>query len=517
MTDFLRATGVGVRRGESALAVPIIVVTACIVGWAATGPYIPFINSSAVVVIGTAGALAALFVLGSRIPMLPFAALLVMFPLGDFIRKAGTGDPRLIFVRDVLLVVGLLVLTARAAPWRDVRAACRPWLVPLAAFGVWFVVAAVNSAAFASVQVPLVGARLYFEYLPLIGLGWYAAQDPARLRRTATCLAVVLCATTIVGIAHAIGGPDFLPGADANAKLFTHLDLQRLTNGQTAGQVFQPTGLFVEPGRFADWAFVNFAFGLALVPHARLRFWRFVVPLIGAIGLFAASNRTTIVAAIFLAVIVSLRQTRLDSVRAIRVGISLVLLFCTVATLTRTFFPAQFESRVQFVGRSLNVTSSQAEGSTRIPSYAHELFIDIGKGGLVGRGAGTQGLGRQYLGAAATQTITEGGFATVMVESGVIGFLLWITWTGAAWRFARRTAKAVSGTVGQTVSTLATALAIQLFVIMFIGINAVQDFVFNSWLFAVLGFIAAVGAGLVPLDGGEAALGEREEEVPALA
>jgi hypothetical protein len=230
-----------------------------------------------------------------------------------------------------------------------------------------------------------------------------------------------------------------------------------------------------------------------------------VVPVIGGIGLFAASNRTTIVAAILLALIVGLHQIRIDATRAIHIGLALVLALATVSMAARTFFPSEFTSRVQFVGRSLNVTSSKAEGSKRVPSYVRELASDIRKGGLVGRGAGTQGLGLQYLGKAATAQLTEGGFATVMVETGVIGFLLWILWTGAAWRFARRTAKATSGAMGQTVSTLATAVAMQLFVVMFIGINAVQDFVFSSWLFFVLGFVAAIARFGSPFTGEGAA------------
>ncbi len=288
-------------------------------------------------------------------------------------------------------------------------------------------------------------------------------------------------------------GPSFLAGANANTELFTHLELLRATVGQTAGFVFQPTGLFVEPGRFANWAFVNFAFGMALLPHRSLRLWRIVVPVVGAVGLFAVSNRTTIVGALLLALIVGLRRTRIDSARAIQVGLALILLTATVAMVTRTFFPAQFESRVEFVGRSLNITSSEAEGSQRLSDYAIDLAYGFQNGGLVGRGAGTQGLGRQYLGANTTELLAEGGFARLVVETGVIGFLLWIAWTGAAWRFARRTAKSVAGPYGQTASTLATALGIQLFVIMLVGISAVQDFVFNSWLFFVLGFVACIG------------------------
>src|SRR5205085_9600123 len=206
---------------------------ACVAGAAATGR-LPYLNSSAVVVFVGAVGIASLFFAGLRAPIVPFAALLVGFPVGDLIRKAGTGDPRLILLRDVLLVGGVVMLSARARLWRDVASACRAWLLPLAGFGAWFLVASVNSAVFANVRVPLIGARLYFEYLPLIGLAWYVAQDPVRLRRTITFVATVLCLTTIVGVAHAVAGPNFLPGTKANTELFTHLDLQRATTGQSA-------------------------------------------------------------------------------------------------------------------------------------------------------------------------------------------------------------------------------------------------------------------------------------------
>ncbi len=480
------------KHTRPVLEATFVVALAAAAGWASTGKQLPFLNASALLALAGVVGLVVLFIAGARMPSVPFAALLVMFPLGDYLRKAGSGDPRLILSRDLLLIVGVVVLTTRV-PWRDVLEANAAWLRPLAVFVAWFGVGAVNSALFQNVQVPFVGLRLYFEYLPLIGVGWYVARDATRLRRAVVFVSVVLCATTYLGLLQSVLGPGFLANANANSDLFTHLNLLRRTAGQTAGQVFQPTGLFVEPGRFADWAFVNFAFGLALVPHRGLRWWRFVVPVIGALGLFAASNRTTIVAAVILALIVALRQSRIDSSRAIQIAFALTLGIATLAVVTRTYFPEQFESRVQFVGNSLNVTSASAEGSTRVPAYAVELYSDIGKGGLVGRGAGTQGLGRQYLGSERNTQLTEGGFAVIMVETGVMGFLLWIFWTGSAWRFARRAAERFEGSVGQTMSTLATALAVQLFVIMFIGISAVQDFVFNSWLFLVLGFVAAVG------------------------
>lgn len=469
----------------------LVLVLAAAAGWASGGNYLPYLNARAFIALAGAAVFVGILVVGLRSPMVPFAALLISFPLGDIARKLGTGDPRLILARDVLLISGTVLLAVHAHPWRDVITMCRPWLRPLRVFALWFGLAAVNAAVFTNPKVPLVGLRLYFGFLPLLACGWYVAQDRDRLRRAVIFGTILVCAATIVGIVQGVLGPRFLAGSTPNTDYFTHLDLLRSTAGQTAGLVFQPTGLFVEPGRFANWAFVNLAIGLALLPHKSIRLWRFVVPLVGALGLFAASNRTTIVAGLLLAVVVGLRQTRVDSARAARITVTILLLVSSLALLMKAFYPAQFEARIQFVGNSLNVTSSRAEGATRIPSYFRELASDIGKGGLIGRGAGTQGLGLKYLGAnTRTSQLTEGGFASIMVETGVIGFLLWVYWTQRAWSVTRRYARELPGPFGQSALTLSTAIAVQLFVNFFIGINAIQDFVFNAWLFFVIGLVA---------------------------
>jgi hypothetical protein len=195
---------------------------------------------------------------------------------------------------------------------------------------------------------------------------------------------------------------------------------------------------------------------------------------------------------VLLALLTWAHQSRLDSARAVRVGVVLVIVIAALAITTRTFFPSQFESRVQFVGRALNITSSSTEGSQRLPFYARELAGAVREGGAVGRGAGSQGLGLQYVNGVVPENMTEGGFATVMTETGVIGFALWLYWTISAWLFARRRARSLPGEMGQSLSTLSTALALQLFVIMVIGVSAIQDMVFNSWLFLVLGVIAGL-------------------------
>jgi hypothetical protein len=458
-------------------------------------------------------ALSALLVLSTLVlvgsPMVAALGLLLSMPVVDIVRKLTNGDPRLLFVRDGSVLVAVVLLTLREPPWRQVVRASREWLLPLAAFIAWFGVAAVNAAAFIDYRLPLAAAKLDFECLPLIGVGWYIARSYQRLRRAAQVLCVVLCAVTGIGIAQAILGPTFLAPHQAIG-YFTHLDLLRATTGQTAQNVFQPSSLFVETGRFQNWTFVNFAVGVALLHQRRLQpVARWGVLAVGAAGVFASSGRTVFVASAVLALLVAARRFRLSFRSGLRVALVGGVAIGAVLFAAKNLYPSLYQSRVEFIGRALNFRSSNSEVSARAPAYLKNTLDAIRSGGLVGRGAGTQGLGRQYLGAeAAALTATEGGFASIAYEFGLIGMLLWVTWTVVCCRTMLRYARSTVGDVGESMGTLAFALAVQMFLTFWLGISAFQDFVMNAWFFLICGVVTGVALSRI---GGSRAVDSRAE------
>ncbi len=428
--------------------------------------------------------LGGLTVVSLKRPLVWFGALLLWFPVGDLLRKLGSGDPRLVLGRDVLLYGGAVLLAAQYRLWRPVVQAMAGWWTPFLACVGFFVATAARSG-FGSLAIPLSGLRLYFGYLPLLFVGWFIAQDPKRLARTVGFVATVLSVGTLVGVYQAMVGPDFLaPRADST--FFRHLDLLRRTAGQTGQAVFQPTGPFAEPGRFANWALVTFVVGLVLVSRRSIGRWRFVCLTIGITGLLIAAGRTVLItsALIPLAMVLGRDIPSGVGVRRVVPPIAFALLALLVASVA---VPQIVQPRVEFLSRSLNPFKRDSELSTRPGVYIGGASTSIGRGGLFGRGVGDQSLGRQYVASDEYFSLGEGGFSTVALETGVIGLGLWLWWTAGWSAQLLGLRRRVDSEYRTAVSAVAFATVFILFVKFWLGVSAIQDYVLNAFLFASWG------------------------------
>jgi cell division protein FtsW (lipid II flippase) len=171
------------------------------------------------------------------------------------------------------------------------------------------------------------------------------------------------------------------------------------------------------------------------------------------------------------------------------VSVLLVLAFLSVAA--RALFPTLIEPRVDFLTRSLNPFSQTSELSTRPNIYLSAVSDSVGYGGLFGRGVGDQSLGRQYILGGNSNAVGEGGFSTIAVETGIVGLVVWIWWTGSWSLRLLRLRRRVAPEHFMTVSAIAFGTTFVLFVKFWLGISAVQDYVLNAGLF--FGWGVAVG------------------------
>lgn len=421
------------------------------------------------------------------------------FPLGDLLRKLGDGDPRLVLVRDVLLVLGSIALIAKYAPWRDVTVAFRGWWLPLALCFLYF--GATGAQSINSWQIPLSGLRLYFGFLPLLAVGWVVGRDPVLLRRTLLVVCTVLCLGSLLGVFQAVIGPDFL-APPRSLDYFRHLDLQRITVGQIGPAVFQPSGPFVETGRFANWALITFVAGLALVGRRDLGRARFMIVTIGAAALMASSGRTVILAAIVLAIATAVWRYRAQRRTIVRSVAAFACMLVPLVAVGYLLAPQEVESRAEYLSLSLNPLSGTSEITQRPIFYPTTAFRAIGVGGLFGRGVGAQSLGTQYLqGVARPNTFGEGGFSTVAVETGFLGLVAWVAWTWTWCRKLRLLKERASRENALPVAVIGFAVTLVFFVLFWLGINAIQDFVLNGFVFFSTGLAMALATAAETVEG----------------
>lgn len=492
----------GLGRNMWARAAPsFIVAGAALLGLMVAVSSSPGPRSVFSLPIGLMGAILVLALLGAislKQPYVWFAAMVVWFPLGDLLRKLGTGDPRLAAGRDVLLLGGVIALSARHPLWKPVLREMRGWWPSFLLCAAFFCATAVKSGL-SSFAIPVSGLHLYFGFLPLLFVGWYSAQNSRRLGAVVGFCAVVLCAGVALGVYQAFVGPTFLAPAKASA-VFSHLDLVRLTNGQTGSGVFQPTGPFAEPGRFANWALVTFILGLSLLGRRSIGAWRFAVVAVGSIGILAASGRTVLITSALVPLAMLAARAPWQRIRVQRV-VQVIVSILAVALLARAMFPSLVEPRLEFLTRSLNPFSGTSEISTRPGTYLGGTTDSIGAGGIFGRGVGDQSLGRQYILGDTYSAIGEGGFSTVAVETGFVGLVLWLVWTGTWSARLLRLRKRVQREHYLSVTAVAFGTIFILFVKFWLGISAIQDYVLNSALFfawgVVIGLASAAQAGLL--------------------
>ena len=214
--------------------------------------------------------------------------------------------------------------------------------------------------------------------------------------------------------------------------------------------VFQPTGTFVDAGRFGTMAMLTYVSALALLllthrtSSARGRAFAVIGVIVAAGAIWAHGGKTGIIVAAVIAVMAALAPAFSD--RRLAVGRATVAVALVVGAVLLMFrlFPQLSTNRVAYLSEQLDPRVSTNEWQSRINSWRGATIEGVRIGGAMGAGTGAGSLGLQYLGEGSSVTgveQVEGGYASVGQQWGVIGLLLWlgwtIAWTGRLWRCSR--------------------------------------------------------------------------------
>ena len=433
---------------------------------------------------------------------LGFYFFLVWLLFEDLVRKFLGNNMAIYFAKDVL--AGLTYVALLVDVRRGRAATFRPPFRFFLYLFLWLGIAQVFNSNSPSILYGLMGAKIYFYYVPLMFVSFALIRNDEDLRRFLAVNAVLAGVICSLGIAQAVLGNSFLNPTVLAPEIIGLGALDKIT--PISNQIFSlPTAVFVSTGRFAFYLIVAAIVvmgtaGYLLLYTTRSRKLVYVVfGLVVGGTLFSGSRGAAVyVTASALVFVVAFlwgapwrwrRAHRL--VKAIRrtfivasLGLSAILLL----------FPDQAGSRLAFYTETLSPDSSAFEGRTRAWTYpiANLELAFTNENWVLGNGIGTASLGGQYVAKFTNRPPlniwVEEGYGLLIIEMGIVAPFLWLLWTGAlmitGWKIIRRVRETRFFPIAFAIYWYAFLL---LFPLTFGGMAAYQNYVNNAYLWILLG------------------------------
>jgi hypothetical protein len=432
--------------------------------------------------------------------------LLAWLLFEDVARKYLGNNMAIYFAKDFLLAVLYLSFFVR---WRrkdeDLKTFRPPFLMALMAL-VWFGFIQVFNPASTSIFYGLLGMKLYFYYVPLIAVGYALADSEAILRRFLFFNLAVIAIIVSLGIVQSIVGPKFLNPAVMAQEIEGLSGLYRIAPISGA-RVYRPTSVFVSAGRFADllivsWLMVFGFSGYLLLRHRKGRIYTILALALIAAGCLMCASRGvfmwTACSGILGAVAFlwgapwrqgeALRIVRAVQRAALAVALAVVVLLFT--------YPEAFLGRIAVYTETLDPRSSKSELVARTHDYPLAEFLKAFDNPRwpYGFGLGTASLGGQYVSrffmTQPPEYPVESGYGDIILETGILGLILWIAMSSAVvlagWKVARKLK-------GSPFFPLAFMIVLYSFLLLFpmtfVAMQAYQDFVLNCYLWLLIGIL----------------------------
>ena len=474
--------------------IPVVVVVAVVSGGLVAGGLAlpqPLRLPPAATVLGIAYVLAIPFLL--RHWRASLGLLLMWLVVEDLFRKFAGNDLRIYFTKDVIflvLLIGLLLDPGVKDWWNRATGATRYLLYALVA---WAVIMSVPSL-WVDPRLSLIGLRLDFMYAPLVAAGFSIGSRRASMRWWLLFASSIAASISLIGVIQATIGPSFLAPGGATPGLI-HLELFRGIDST----VYRPTATFVDPGRFASFAMLGLAMSLAafVMSRGRERALALGCVFVNGAGIWVSGGRAGLVVGVLLVAFAAtagpLAEGRLAPGRALGIIGGIVIGGAFLAVL----LPGVVGARLQWYSETLDPRSSFNEWSFRANSAIDNTERGIRIGGMFGQGTGTESLGKQYLTGDPDQIVglfqVEGGYASIVVELGVVGLALWLAWS-TAWTV--RQWRSITSGRGHRAAAAAFVLFCWMLFFLFYGfatgLQVFQNYIANAYFWLLSGVMFAV-------------------------
>jgi hypothetical protein len=435
---------------------------------------------------------------------LGFYSFLIWLLFEDLVRKYLGNNMAIYFAKDVL--VGLTYVALFVDIRRNRAATFRPPFLFFFYLFLWLGVVQVFNSNSPNILYGLMGAKIYFFYVPLMFVSYALIRNDEDLRKFLVVNAVLAAVISSLGIAQAVLGNTFLNPTILAPDLRDLGALDKVT--PLTNQILSlPTAVFVSTGRFAYYLIVAVILvmgsaGYLLLYTKRSRKLVYVAfALVLSATLFSGSRGAVVyvVASVLVLAVGFLwgapwrfRQAH-RMVKAIRrafivgsLGLVAILLL----------FPDQAGSRLAFYTETLSPNSSAYEGQNRAWAYP---LMNLGlaftnKNWVLGNGIGTASLGGQYVarftGAPPLNIWVEEGYGLLIIEMGIVAPFVWLLWTSAlvitGWRVLLRLRQTRLFPIGCAILWYVFLL---LYPLTFGGMVPYQNFVTNAYLWLLVGVL----------------------------
>ena len=369
---------------------------------------------------------------------------------------------------------------------------------------VWYAVIQILNPNSPSLWYGLLGLRLYFYYLPLMFMGYAMMTSERDLLRFLQFHAGVAGVVAVLGLLQVLIGPHFLNPRVPPASLGLMYIMKQVPSTGTA--FTRTTSVFVSDARFAWYLFIAMVLvlgGSAYVylrkkKHAWLFYGSFILVVL---ALITNGVRNTLVFAgltwLALAVLwpwgMGKGPNRHRVVRILqKIAIVATLAFVGMFLL----FPQKVGSYLAYYTATLSPWSPTSELWYRTWQYPVGNFLKAFRvfDWVFGEGLGTASLGVQYL-ATLFQVPTiggvESGYGVLVVEMGLLGLILWLSWSLSLLRSSWMVCKKLQNTPHFPQAVLIWAyLFILLIPKMYLGgIGSYQNYINNVYFWLLTGIL----------------------------
>src|ERR1017187_7130107 len=374
----------------------------------------------------------------------------------DMLRKYFGNSLFIFFAKDLILGItyGSMLLARRRNRLPIFKP---PFMFWLAVF-FWMGAVQIFNPNSPSLFYGLLGMKTYFYYIPLMFAGYALVRTEEDLRRILMLNMWIAIVVAGLGVLQSFGGGEFLT-PEGMAPELLELSHEVREAPQSHLLVNRATSVFVSDGRFALFLYLAFilAFGTAAYLLLRTKRGRKVVFVaVGVVSLatIMSGTRGTFVHMIISTIVLTIgvlwgAPWRQRQVLRLGKAIRTMAIFAGVAiVLGITFFPDAIKARWAFFSETMFPTSETSELGYRAWEYPEKNLESIfaQSNWQLGNGIGVASLGGQYVakltGVHPLGLGAESGYATLIIELGVLGPILWTVWTFslffAGWKVVRK-------------------------------------------------------------------------------
>jgi hypothetical protein len=422
----------------------------------------------------------------------------------DTLRKYFGNNLMIFFAKDIILGITYLSMFA-ARRKNQLKVFKPPFIVWLGIFFAMALAQTFNPHS-PSIFFGLLGMKTYFYYAGLMYAGYALLRTEADLYKILMLNMWIAIVVGGLGILQSFGGGGFLNPDGMAPELY---ELTHLTREAPQSHLITPraTSVFASDGRFGMFLSLLFIIGFGTAGYLLMRTKRGRKVVYFAIGVITlatlmSSSRGTNVTMLLDTIIMSLAMfwgAPWRQRQAFRMGkaIRWMVTFAGVAiTLAVLFAPGEVAKRWAFYTETLSPSSATSELGYRAWEYPEKNLESIFEqpNWVTGNGTGISSLGRQYVtrlsGARPLVIGAESGYATLIIEFGILGPIFWTAWTlslfVSSWKVVKKLKQSALFPIGFAIFWYAFTL---LGPSTFYGLNEYQNYLTNAYLWLIIGVL----------------------------